>query len=89
MIEQALGIFRNRLPAGHRSILFAESVHGTVLSALGRHEEAELLLVESYEGLRASGERAPERLRALQRVINFYEARGQPDKADRYQAVKE
>jgi len=87
MIEEALAIYRNRLPRGHRRIVNAESALGAILGAQGRYEEAERLLVESYEALRSGGERAPEQLNALQRIIDFYESWGKPETAAEYRAL--
>ncbi len=46
------------------------------------------ILVESFEIMRRRGERAPERLRALSRVIEFYDAWGKPEEAATYRALQ-
>jgi hypothetical protein len=57
------------------------------LTALERYEEAELLLLRSYPRLELSGEQ-PRRLAraACQRIIDLYDARGDPEKADEWRA---
>ena len=82
-------MFRKRLPEGHMKIVDAESIYGAILGALGRPGEAEPLLVESFAAMQRVEERAPERLRALARVIEFYEAYENPTKVAEYVALRD
>ncbi len=64
-----------------------ESIIGACLTAAGRYEEAEPLLVRSYSLLRAElGETHRFTLDALQRIIDLYEAWGRPEQAAEYRA---
>jgi serine/threonine protein kinase/tetratricopeptide (TPR) repeat protein len=87
LAERSLAIYRAALPSDHVKIAGAESLLGAVRTAQGRFEEAQTLLVGSYEQMVRQKERAPERLRGLQRVIAFYDARGRRDEAARYRAL--
>jgi len=60
---------------------------GECLMAQKRYAEAEALLVESYQSLKASQvERSPRTAEALRRLVRLYEAWGKPEMAARYTA---
>jgi len=84
-VGSALKIQESQLPAGHWRILQTRSIQGEVLAALGRGQEAERLLVDSYEALREQlGERNGYTRRAKQAVRAFYQSTGRPDRAAAY-----
>ncbi len=86
--REAVEILRRKLPRGHWRIARAESVLGASLSAAGRFGEAEPLLIASYPVIRdRRGAKALETVNALERIIAFYEASGQPEKAAEYRAL--
>jgi hypothetical protein len=59
-----------------------ESLLGGCLTALGRYEEAESLLLGSYARIAPTGEEADDPTRAAcQRIIDLYEIWGDPEKA--------
>jgi non-specific serine/threonine protein kinase/serine/threonine-protein kinase len=84
---RALHIYRASLPPDHLKITGAESMLGAVRTAQGRFEEAEALVVGGYEKMVRQKERAPERRRGLETVIQLYEAWGRPEEAARYRAL--
>lgn len=58
---------------------------GDCLAQLGRYEEAEDAIVQSYVRLKKMlGDNAPETLDAFQRVLFLYQAWERPDKVDEY-----
>jgi tetratricopeptide (TPR) repeat protein len=62
------------------------SLLGAALAGQGKHAEAEPLLLDGYEGLAARAGRGPasrprELQKAVGRIVEFYEATGQPAKA--------
>ena len=66
-----------------------QSVLGGCLFRLGRHEEAEPLLVESLPFIRERwGEQQQHTLRALDRIISLYEAWDKPPKAAQFRAIR-
>ena len=74
-VQEALGILRQAFPEEHWWVLHAESTLAACLTAFGRYEEAERLLLNSYPKLRKKmGEIDPLTCRALQRIIHLYEA---------------
>ncbi len=61
----------------------AESVLGSALTVLGRYDEAEALLLPSYDKIRAArGPRSREVRSALKRNIRLYEAADRPEFAE-------
>jgi hypothetical protein len=76
-------------PAGHWRIAEAKAGLGHCLLRARRFDEAEPLLREGYEGLRASKEAAPEDARtARTHLVELYESWGRPEQAARYRAVE-
>lgn len=84
-IREALEILRAALPTGHWLIAEAESVLGAVLDGLGRDAEAEELLLESYQILKEQkGGQFQATERAGRYLTDFYEERGDGEKAASY-----
>ena len=76
------------LPSDHWLIASAESVLGHCLAAMGRYEEAEPLLVESFRRIRAAlGNQDERTLRALRHIIALYEAWDKSGEAAEYRAI--
>jgi hypothetical protein len=72
-------------PKGHYTIADVTGILGDCLIKQRRYQEAESLLIESDEGLRATMvERNPRRVESRQRLVRLYEAWGKPDLAARY-----
>ncbi len=65
----------------------AESALAACLIELGRYQEAERLLLNSYPKLRSR--RDPLAARALARLVSLYEAWGRSDKAAEYRAMND
>ena len=90
LVREALEILRRSFPAGHPRIAYAESTLGACLAGLGRDGEAEPLLVQSYPILeQQTGETSAYTRTALRRLVTFYEARGEDEKAAAYRALLE
>jgi serine/threonine-protein kinase len=84
-LRESLTIWRGLLPKGNSMIAEGESLLGECLRMQKRYGEAEPLLIESYQNLKASrGEKHHLTLDALKRLVKLYEARGKPDLAARY-----
>ncbi len=61
---------------------------GECLEAQHRFEDAEPLMIESYNDLRGSqGEQGPRTIDALRRLVGFYESWKRPDRAAPYRAL--
>lgn len=66
-------------------VAHAESVLGGCLSGLGRHDEAEAILLQAYATLdRLRGAAAPPTQEGLKRLVAHYEARGRAQQAAAY-----
>ena len=79
-----------RFPAGHPHIAEAESILGGCLTLSQRYPEAEALLLGSYAVLEAKlGGQSPEARKALQRIVDLYEAWGRPEQAAEYRAQQQ
>ncbi|MBU0637753.1 MAG: serine/threonine-protein kinase [Planctomycetes bacterium] len=78
---------RRILPEGHYLIRVFERNYGACLTALGRYQAAEMLLVGSYESLAASlGPTHEHTHKTLTKLIELYEAWGKPEQAAHYRA---
>lgn len=87
LLEGALATLHQAKPPGDGAILAAESVWGTYLMQSGRRDEAEPILVESYRALReVRGEHHAQTREARRRVVAFYEAHGEKEKAAAFRA---
>ena len=88
ILREAVRIRTESLPKGHYWIGLANSALGECLTIEKRYQEAEPLLVESYESLtRSQGSNNPRTKLALQRLVNLYEAWNKPDQAGSYRAL--
>jgi hypothetical protein len=65
----------------------AESALGGCLTRLHRYDEAESLLLGSYQILMAKRNASPATRQARQHLIDLYSAWGKPDKAREYAAI--
>ena len=69
------------------TIATTQGALGECLTAQHRYAEAESLLIESYNSLKASqGEQNPRTIEARQRLVKFYEAWKKPALAAQYRA---
>jgi tetratricopeptide (TPR) repeat protein len=84
LLSGALGWFEG-LDAESADTAVLLGVYGDCLTQLGRYSDAEDTTVQSYLRLvKLKGDKAPETLDALQRVIFLYQAWDRPDKVDEY-----
>ncbi len=88
LLRDALTILRRLKEANAWEIANAESLLGVCLAHRGSYAEAEPHLVESYRRLaEARGPHAIYTRKALERVVDLYQAWGRPQAAERYRAV--
>jgi serine/threonine protein kinase/tetratricopeptide (TPR) repeat protein len=85
ILRECLKIRVAKLP-DHWSRFNATSMLGEALLGQGRHADAEPLLVDGYEGLKAreasiSASGKPQLVEAADRVVRLYESWGKPDEA--------
>jgi serine/threonine protein kinase len=86
LLVEALAIRRRN--ASRVDVGEAESLLGGCLTTLGRHAEAEPLLLAGYEKLVASSDTGLRRVeRASARLIDLYDASGRPEEAARWRAT--
>ena len=86
--EASEAAFTLTLGKAHWLTALATNIRGSILGAIGRNEEAEALLLDSYQQLTADENAAPVFVgQALQRVMVFYQASGNQDAFSRYQAI--
>ncbi|HTG34951.1 MAG TPA: serine/threonine-protein kinase [Thermoanaerobaculia bacterium] len=84
--REALSIFRAKQPTFWR-VADTESVLGSCLTALGRFEEAEKLLLASYPALENDkGDGAKHVAEARQRIVELYTKWGRPEGVAAYRA---
>jgi serine/threonine protein kinase/Tfp pilus assembly protein PilF len=84
--REALAIFRAKQPKFWR-VADAKSVLGSCLAALGRFQEAEPLLLESYPALQKDkGDGAKHAAEARQRILDLYASWGKPERVVEYRA---
>jgi len=88
LVRECLSIRERRIPDQWR-VFSTRSLLGGILLARRQYAEAEPLLVSGYEGMRqreekisADGKMHPRE--ALERLVQLYEATGQPEKAAEY-----
>ena len=88
-LRRALAVRQKLHPAGHWRIAEASAALGQCLLRARRFEEAEPLLSQGYEGLRASKDATPQEIRAaLNNLVALYDSWGRPADAARYRAQK-
>ncbi len=77
LVREGLEIRQAVLPDGHWLIANTKSILGGVLAGEDRFEEAELLLLEGYAGLKDNSEApTPRKREAIQRIVDLYDAWG-------------
>ncbi len=88
LLRQALGIHRRVHPENDWRIAVSKSLLGASLTALGRYQEAEPLLVDAQSVLKdIPGPQGREARATLTRLVALYEAWGRPEKATPYRAL--
>jgi len=81
-LRTALQIRKKALPANHYLIANTESLLGSCLAVQGRFDEAEPLLLGSYEKLKTKfGDRHEKTIAARERIAKLYEAMKKPEAA--------
>ncbi|MCG3125441.1 MAG: Serine/threonine-protein kinase PknD [Phycisphaerae bacterium] len=83
LLRECLEVRRGIMPAGHWAVGNAASLLGGCLTALGRYDEAEPLLVEGVATLEQAGDQ-PRWVQAIERLVAFYEACGRTAEAARW-----
>jgi serine/threonine protein kinase/Tfp pilus assembly protein PilF len=87
LLNECLEIQRAKLPPGDWKIALTVNALGSCLVARKEYAHAESLMVESCAAVEASPTvSAPEKRKAIERVIALYDAWGQPGKAAAYRA---
>ena len=84
LAAQARDIFAVTLPEGHWRTSIAVSAEGAAASGLGRFEEAESLLLGSFDALSNQSPVPLFATLATKYLADLYERWGRPDEADRY-----
>ncbi len=84
-LRESLDVTARHEPDSWRRF-YLQSLLGDSLLRQGRHAEAEPPLIEGYRGMKAREDQVPERFRTLiveaaGRLVELYEAWGQPEKA--------
>ena len=88
VLREAVKIRTESLPKEHYWVALANSALGECLTIQRRYDEAEPLLVGSYESLKHSqGPSNPRTRLALQRLVELYENWQKPDLAVKYRAL--
>jgi serine/threonine protein kinase len=84
-LREAVKIRTESLPKEHFWVALANGALGECLTTQGRYDEAEPLLLQSYESLKSSqGTTNPRTRLALRRLITLYDDWGKHDTANRY-----
>jgi hypothetical protein len=85
LFRGCLAILEEALPADHDVLAIQRSRFGGLLTAQGRHAEAEPLLVDAYQKLRDRfGVEHDDTRQAARRVVALYIAWTRPDDAEVY-----
>ena len=85
-LREAIKLRRESLPKENFWLALANNALGECLTTEGRYDEAEPLLLQSYESLNSSqGATNPRTRLALQRLIVLYDAWGKPSSAGTFQ----
>ena len=77
-LRECLRIQREELPADDLNTAMTESTLGACLTALGKYDEAEPLLVGSFPRIASDGDAAATR-ESGQRIIEFYQVTNRPE----------
>ena len=85
ILRQALAIREKNLPKGHWQVAFTKGALGESLTQQQKYTEAEPLLIESYNDLKASqGEKNQRTDEARGWLVELYDAWEKPEMAARY-----
>ena len=88
VLREAVEIRRKFMTESNPVLPQTESVLGECLAAQKKYEEAQGLLVGSYDRLKAiQGDKYPNTLEALRRVVKLYEAWKKPQQAEQFKAL--
>jgi serine/threonine-protein kinase len=88
LAHQSLSVLSENLAADHWRIADAESILGASFTGRGRFAEAETLLLKSYPILRdKNGLHSLYCRRAVQHLVDLYQASGRPEQAAEYQKL--
>ncbi|MGH9380768.1 MAG: tetratricopeptide repeat protein [Thermoanaerobaculia bacterium] len=88
VLRQVLQIRRRVLPDGDWTIGTTKSLLGVSLTALGRYEEAEPLLVQAHRSLNdIAGQQGRDARATIASLIALYEAWGRPEQAVPYRVL--
>jgi thioredoxin-like negative regulator of GroEL len=82
LVERALNIRRKEYPADHPLLAATRAEYAATLISLGRLDEAEPLLLPSFEVLRKQDNRRSRRTR--QALVDLYVGQGNPKLAGKY-----
>ncbi len=85
ILREAVKLRTASLPKENFWVALANDALGECLTVQGRYDEAEPLLLQSYESLKSSqGARNPRTRLAAQRLSALYESWGKPDRANQF-----
>jgi tetratricopeptide (TPR) repeat protein len=85
ILREAVKMRTDSLPKEHFWVALANDALGECLTAQGRYDEAEPLLLQSYESLKSSQGAGNTRTHlAEQRLVALYESWGKPDRANQF-----
>ncbi len=85
LLRECVAASRERMPPGHWRIAAAQSELGSCLTALGRYEEAQGILLDSFALLNDANPGDPSLVRqTAERLVRLYEAWEKPDRATPY-----
>lgn len=88
LLREAVQLRVQYSPSGHFLRAIAENELGQFLAGQKRFDEAQALMVPSYESLKNSQAPNSPRVRtALERLVALYESWGKPDEAGKYQTI--
>ena len=89
-LRDALKTLEEKLPPQHWRIAGVKGAYGRCLNVLRRFDEAEPLLLECYRSTREhDGENHPRTQRAARAIIEHYNDRGEPERADPWRAKED
>jgi serine/threonine protein kinase/tetratricopeptide (TPR) repeat protein len=88
LLRETMKIWDAGLPPEDWNHAQVRNVLGGCLTKLGQLDNAEPLLIPSFEKIKAAkGETHRRTLQAAQRVADYYTAKGQPDKAEAFRRI--
>ncbi len=88
LLRECVAASRQRMSPGHWRIAAAQSELGNCLTALGRYEEAQGILLDSFALLNDANPGNPSLVRqTAERLVRLYEAWQKPDRAAPYQEL--